>query len=45
MTPDQVAQWAAQWFTRENAALWVTGEHLPELYLPLPAGTTRGSRL
>ncbi|MGV9244578.1 insulinase family protein [Streptomyces sp. NPDC003710] len=37
--PDDVRAWAATWFTRGNAVLWVAGERLPAgLSLRLPAG-------
>ncbi|MGW4523635.1 M16 family metallopeptidase [Amycolatopsis sp. NPDC004378] len=40
--PAEVAHWARTWFTRENAALWIAGEHVPAgLRLPLPAGVRR----
>ncbi len=35
---DEIAAWAATWFTSGNAALWLTGKPPPELRLPLPAG-------
>lgn len=39
ITTDEVLDWAATWFTRENAVAWVTGDVLPEgLDLRLPAG-------
>ncbi len=42
LRPDQVAQWARTWFTRENAVLWVAGEDVPAgLRLQLPPGTRR----
>lgn len=33
-----VASWARRWFTRGNAALWMTGEPPPALRLSLPDG-------
>ncbi|MEW2508025.1 hypothetical protein AB0878_46950 [Amycolatopsis sp. NPDC047767] len=40
--PAEVAHWARTWFTRENAALWVAGENVPDgLRLPLPSGVRR----
>ncbi|MEU8650990.1 insulinase family protein [Streptomyces sp. NPDC048737] len=40
LTPDQVRHWAETRFTRDNAVLWITGDHVPEgLDLGLPAGT------
>lgn len=40
LTAEQVRDWAAARFTRENAVLWITGDHVPEgLDLSLPAGT------
>jgi hypothetical protein len=36
--PDEVGAWAAERFTRENAALWMTAEPPGDLELPLPAG-------
>ncbi|MGW0949380.1 M16 family metallopeptidase [Streptomyces sp. NPDC002623] len=42
LTPDQVRDWARTRFTRDNAVLWITSDHVPEgLDLTLP----RGSRL
>jgi zinc protease len=39
---DDLRQWAAQFFTRENAVLWIAGDGLPgQLRLPLPAGERR----
>ncbi|MET8602721.1 insulinase family protein [Streptomyces rubiginosohelvolus] len=39
LTADAVRDWAATWFTRDNAVLWITGETVPEgLDLTLPAG-------
>ncbi|GIJ78532.1 Predicted Zn-dependent peptidase [Micromonospora phaseoli] len=40
LTAEDLRQWAARWFTRENAVLWIAGDRVPEgLRLPLPAGT------
>ncbi|MFB7457146.1 M16 family metallopeptidase [Streptomyces sp. NPDC056188] len=40
LTADQVRDWAATHFTRDNAVLWLTSDHVPEgLDLTLPAGT------
>ncbi|WP_416977690.1 M16 family metallopeptidase [Streptomyces sp. T028] len=40
LTPDQVRHWAETRFTRDNAVLWITSEHVPEgLDLALPQGT------
>ncbi|MFV2119519.1 M16 family metallopeptidase [Streptomyces sp. Act-28] len=40
LTADQVRHWARTRFTRDNAVLWITGDHVPEgLDLTLPAGT------
>ncbi|MET7414882.1 M16 family metallopeptidase [Streptomyces rubiginosohelvolus] len=39
LTADAVRDWAATWFTRDNAVLWITGDTVPEgLDLALPAG-------
>ncbi|MFE0513433.1 M16 family metallopeptidase [Streptomyces sp. NPDC058964] len=39
LTADQVRNWAATRFTRDNAVVWITGDHVPEgLDLTLPAG-------
>lgn len=39
LTADQVRDWAATHFTRDNAVLWITSDHVPEgLDLTLPAG-------
>ena len=36
--PDDLREWAARYFTRENAVLWIVGDRVPEgLRLPLPA--------
>ncbi|SCL17054.1 Predicted Zn-dependent peptidase [Micromonospora nigra] len=40
LTADDLREWAARWFTRENAVLWITGDRVPAgLRLGLPAGT------
>ncbi|MFF8483971.1 pitrilysin family protein [Streptomyces sp. CAI-85] len=39
LTADQVRRWAETRFTRDNAVLWITADHVPEgLDLALPAG-------
>ena len=39
ITPDEVRDWAATWFTRENAVVWITEDAVPDgLDLTLPAG-------
>lgn len=39
LTGDDLRQWAARWFTRENAVLWIAGDRVPAgLRLALPAG-------
>ncbi|MCM0675214.1 insulinase family protein [Micromonospora phytophila] len=39
LTADDLRQWAARWFTRENAVLWIAGAAVPAgLRLALPAG-------
>ncbi|RKN51071.1 M16 family metallopeptidase [Micromonospora endolithica] len=39
LTADDLRQWAARWFTRENAVLWIAGDRIPAgLRLALPAG-------
>nr|WP_230416056.1 insulinase family protein [Micromonospora tarapacensis] len=39
LTAEDLRQWAARWFTRENAVLWIAGDRVPEgLRLTLPAG-------
>ncbi|MDX2675719.1 M16 family metallopeptidase [Streptomyces soliscabiei] len=39
LTPDQVRHWAQTRFTRDNAVLWITSDHVPEgLDLTLPEG-------
>ncbi|HEX5541323.1 MAG TPA: insulinase family protein [Micromonospora sp.] len=38
-TPDDLLAWAARYFTRDNAVLWIAGDDVPPgLSLPLPAG-------
>ncbi|MET8977716.1 insulinase family protein [Streptomyces sp. NPDC004539] len=40
LTPDAVRYWAQTRFTRDNAVLWITGDHVPAgLDLTLPPGT------
>ncbi|MFJ8106848.1 M16 family metallopeptidase [Streptomyces sp. NPDC096132] len=40
LTPDQVRDWAATRFTRDNAVLWITSDHVPDgLDLTLPQGS------
>lgn len=40
--PDQVRAWAASWFTRANAVLWIVGDAVPPgLRLALPDGDRR----
>ncbi|WP_189329250.1 insulinase family protein [Actinoplanes ianthinogenes] len=42
LTAEHLGDWAARWFTRENAALWVGGEAIPAgLKLDLPSGERR----
>jgi predicted Zn-dependent peptidase len=42
LTGDDLRYWAAHWFTRENAVLWIAGDRVPAgLRLPLPAGVRR----
>ncbi|GAA4922776.1 hypothetical protein [Actinoplanes utahensis] len=41
LTADQVQEWIAGYFTRENAALWVAGELPEDLRLDLPSGSRR----
>ncbi|MCN9241445.1 insulinase family protein [Streptomyces sp. RY43-2] len=39
LTADEVRQWAETRFTRDNAVLWITSDHVPDgLDLTLPAG-------
>ncbi|MFI1993332.1 M16 family metallopeptidase [Actinoplanes sp. NPDC020271] len=43
--PDQLLDWIARYFTRENAALWVAGEKVPDgLKLHLPSGERQPAR-
>ncbi|MEV6811229.1 insulinase family protein [Micromonospora sp. NPDC051296] len=40
LTAEDLREWAARWFTRENAVLWIAGDRVPEgLRLTLPTGT------
>ncbi|MFI5962898.1 M16 family metallopeptidase [Streptomyces asoensis] len=40
LTPDQVRHWAETRFTRDNAVLWITSDHVPDgLDLTLPQGS------
>ncbi|GAA1844285.1 hypothetical protein GCM10009687_07320 [Asanoa iriomotensis] len=42
LTPDDLRHWAATWFTRQNAVLWITSDQVPAgLRLRLPEGTLR----
>ncbi|WIM97196.1 insulinase family protein [Actinoplanes oblitus] len=44
LAPEHLNEWAARYFTRENAALWVGGEAIPAgLELDLPSGERRPS--
>jgi Bacterial PH domain len=38
---EEVAHWISEYVTRENAALWLTGEPPRDLELELPSGTRR----
>ncbi|MGC4771380.1 insulinase family protein [Micromonospora sp. DT44] len=39
LTADDLREWTARWFTRENAVLWICGDRVPAgLRLPLPTG-------
>ncbi|WP_330438561.1 insulinase family protein [Micromonospora sp. NBC_00821] len=39
LTADDLSEWAARWFTRENAVLWIAGDRVPAgLRLALPSG-------
>jgi hypothetical protein len=41
-TPDDLLAWVAQYFTRDNAVLWIAGDAVPAgLNLRLPAGVRR----
>lgn len=43
--PEQLREWIAQYFTRENAALWVAGDKVPDaLKLHLPTGERQPAR-
>ena len=40
LTAEDLREWAARWFTRENAVLWIAGDRVPAgLRLALPSGT------
>lgn len=42
LSADDVRRWAATWFTRQNAVLWITSTQVPGgLRLRLPEGTRR----
>jgi predicted Zn-dependent peptidase len=41
ITADDVREWAATRFTRENAVLWIAGDVPADLELTLPTGTAR----
>ncbi|WP_211193151.1 insulinase family protein [Actinoplanes sp. TBRC 11911] len=42
VTEDELHEWVARYFTKENAVLWVAGDHVPEgLKLMLPNGERR----
>ncbi|MEV0896156.1 insulinase family protein [Actinoplanes sp. NPDC049802] len=42
LTEEDLREWIARYFTRENAALWVAGEEIPDgLTLDLPSGERR----
>ncbi|GID96338.1 M16 family metallopeptidase [Amorphoplanes digitatis] len=42
ITPDDLRAWAARYFTRDNAVLWIAGRDVPAgLTLRLPAGERR----
>lgn len=41
ISPGQVSDWAAHWFTAGNAAMWITGVLPPDLRLTLPPGGRR----
>ncbi|GAA4987905.1 M16 family metallopeptidase [Kitasatospora paranensis] len=41
---EEVTDWAAEWFTRQNCVLWITADELPEgLSLTLPEGERRAA--
>jgi zinc protease len=42
LSADDVRRWAASWFTRQNAVLWIAADHVPSgLRLRLPEGARR----
>ncbi|MFI5497032.1 M16 family metallopeptidase [Actinoplanes sp. NPDC051859] len=42
LTADDVQEWVARYFTRDNAALWIAGDEVPAgLRLDLPSGVRR----
>ncbi|MEV4704000.1 insulinase family protein [Actinoplanes sp. NPDC049316] len=42
LTAEDLREWVARYFTRDNAALWIAGDEIPAgLTLALPAGTRR----
>ncbi|GAA0621968.1 hypothetical protein GCM10010174_45940 [Kutzneria viridogrisea] len=42
LTAEDLGSWAATWFTRDNAVLWIASEGVPAgLSLPLPQGERR----
>lgn len=42
LSAEDVRRWAATWFTRQNAVLWITSDQVPSgLRLRLPEGTRR----
>ncbi|MEV6375394.1 M16 family metallopeptidase [Micromonospora musae] len=42
ITEADLRRWAAHWFTRQNAVLWIAGDRVPDgLRLPLPHGERR----
>ncbi|GIF76857.1 insulinase family protein [Asanoa siamensis] len=42
LTPDDLRRWAATWFTRQNAVLWIASDRVPAgLRLHLPEGVRR----
>jgi zinc protease len=44
LTSDDLRDWITRYFTRENAALWVAGEEVPDgLVLDLPAGVRQAA--
>lgn len=38
LEPEAIERWRTDWFTRGNAAIWMTGEPPEDLELPLPEG-------